>query len=63
MNILRTPEAAFENLQDFPFKEKIPKLEMKLLQKEKVCFVNVGNHHLLIQSSKIDNYDLYLIPL
>ena len=43
---------------DFPYKEKIPKSEMKLLQKEKVCFVNVGNHHLLIQSNKIDNYDL-----
>ena len=43
---------------DFPFKEKIPAAEMKLLKKEKVCFVNVGNHHLLIESTKIDDYDL-----
>jgi diaminopimelate epimerase len=43
---------------DFPFKEKIPAAEMMLLKKEKVCFVNVGNHHLLIESSKIDDYDL-----
>ena len=43
---------------DFPFEERIPAAEMKLLKKEKVCFVNVGNHHLLIESTNIDDYDL-----
>ena len=44
---------------DFPFKEKIPQNDMKLLAKElNVCFVNAGNHHLLIESKKIDSYDL-----
>ena len=43
---------------DFPFEEKIPAAEIKLLKKEKVCFVNVGNRHLLIESTNIDDYDL-----
>jgi diaminopimelate epimerase len=43
---------------DFPFEEKIPLADMKLLKKEKVCFVNVGNRHLVIESKKIDGYDL-----
>jgi len=43
---------------DFPFEEKIPIADMKLLKKEKIRFVNVGNHHLVIESKKIDDYDL-----
>ncbi len=44
---------------DLPFEEKIPNSDAKLLAKERnVCFVNVGNHHLLIESKKIDSYDL-----
>ena len=44
---------------DFPFEEKIPQNDMKLLAKElNVCFVNAGNHHLLIESRNIDTYDL-----
>tara|TARA_B110001454_G_scaffold163337_1_gene152872 strand:- start:1202 stop:1981 length:780 start_codon:yes stop_codon:yes gene_type:complete len=44
---------------DFPSEEKIPQIDMKLLAKElNVCFVNAGNNHLLIESKKIDSYDL-----
>jgi diaminopimelate epimerase len=44
---------------DFPSEEKIPQIDMKLLAKElNVSFVNAGNHHLLIESKKIDSYDL-----
>jgi diaminopimelate epimerase len=44
---------------DLPSEEKIPQSDMKLLAKElHACFVNAGNHHLLIESKNIDSYDL-----
>ena len=59
MMIQPTASKNVKTIIDLPSEEKIPQSDMKLLAKElHACFVNAGNHHLLIESKNIDSYDL-----